>query len=139
MTIQKTTHYEDVEDEAHHLVVMGLKHISGNKKEFIKIKRTIALSVFQTLIYAPRIRYWIDLDADMLIHNKQNRDKLFYWISKVEEDGGTGETFTKDRIISTSTEDENLITGYKTVFKEPLYNFSHQNFKLLKQKLQNLI
>ena len=32
-----------------------------------------------------------------------------------------------------------LITGYKTIFKEPLYNFSHQNFKLLKQKLQNLI
>ncbi len=154
------TYYKDVEDEAHHLVVMGLKHISGNKKwsaynqallvvnlqkqhnmsdekiikslaisrqEFIKIKRAIALiddykksefgdqfkssmySIFQTLTYAPKIRYWIDLDDNMLIHNKQNRDRLFYWISEVEEkDDETGEIFTKDRIISTSTEAKNL-------------------------------
>ncbi|SFV71321.1 hypothetical protein MNB_SV-13-74 [hydrothermal vent metagenome] len=31
-----------------------------------------------------------------------------------------------------------LLTGYKTIFKEPLYNFSHPNFNLLKQKLQAL-
>jgi len=31
-----------------------------------------------------------------------------------------------------------LLTGYKTIFKEPLYNFSHPNFDLLKQKLEAL-
>jgi len=31
-----------------------------------------------------------------------------------------------------------LITGYKTIFKEPLYNFSHPNFTLLKEKLIRL-
>lgn len=31
-----------------------------------------------------------------------------------------------------------LISGYKTIFKEPVYNFEHKNYNLLKEKIENL-
>jgi len=154
------TYYKDIQNEEHHLILMGLKHISGNKKwgayneallvqnlrkqhkmnddtiikslaisrqEFIRIMRTLALidnykksefgdqfkssmySIFQALTHAPKIRYWIDLNDEMNINNRANQDRLFYWISEVEErEEETGETIKLDRIISTSTEAKNL-------------------------------
>jgi AAA15 family ATPase/GTPase len=152
--------YENDNKEVLHLIAMGLKHISGNKKwgayneallvrnlqvqhkmtdndiikslaiskqEFTKILRTLSLidkykksefgdqfkssmySIFQTFTSSPKIRYWIDLDDDMKIKNTKNSDRLFFWISEIEEkDEETGDIIKSDRIISTSTEARNL-------------------------------
>jgi len=155
------TYYEDIKDETHHLILMGLKHISGNKKwgayneallvrnlqiqhnmnqneiikslaiskqELMKILRSLALidkykrsefgdqfkssmySIFQSLTSSPKIRSWIDIDdEDMSIKNRVNSDRLFSWISEVEEiDEETKDTIKLDRIISTSSEAKNL-------------------------------
>jgi AAA15 family ATPase/GTPase len=154
------TYYEDIKDEAHHLITMGLKHISGNKKwgayneallvrnlqiqhemsnntiikslaitkqELMKILRSLSLidkykksefgdqftssmySIFQSFTSAPTIRYWIDLDDDMHVNNRKNSERLFSWISEIEEiDEETGDVTKLDRIISTSTEAKNL-------------------------------
>jgi AAA15 family ATPase/GTPase len=154
------TYYEDVKNEIHHLTVMGLKHISGNKKwgayneallvrnlqiqhnmsndniikslaiskqELIKILRTLALidkykksefgdqfkssmySIFQSFTSAPKIRYWLDLDDDNKINNSINSDRLFYWISEIEDvDEETGDTIKLEKLISTSSEAKSL-------------------------------
>jgi len=154
------TYYEDVKSETHHLIVMGLKHISGNKKwgayneallvrnlqiqhnmdndtiikslaiskqELMKILKTLALidrykksefgdqfkssmySIFQAFISAPKIKSWLELDDDMNISNSLNLDRLFYWISEVEEkDEETGDIRKLEKIISTVSEAKNL-------------------------------
>ena len=66
-------------------------------------------SVFQSLTSSPVIQDWIDLDDDMSVNNRKNSDRLFSWISEIEEiDEETGDVTKLDRIISTSTEAKNL-------------------------------
>ncbi len=121
MSKQKTTHikniyldpnnyrfidneeYEKIEDETHHLIDKYKKSEYGDQF------KSSMYSIFQSLTSAPKIRTWLDLDDDMKINNGENRDRLFSWISEVEEkDEETGDIRKLDKIISTATEAKNL-------------------------------
>jgi len=59
--------------------------------------------IFQALTSLKTIRDWID------INNERNSNRLFSWISEIEEiDAETGDIKKLDRIISTSIEAKNL-------------------------------
>lgn len=142
-------------DQSHYKILMGLKHISGNKKwpavnqaELLKSLRKDGLSeqeikdalgistvqlrrylralalvdaykdsdygdqfrtemfnLFSEAIKQPKIMKWIEWD-DFSYHakNKENLNRLFFWISKDESEDDEGLIIEKEPILSKGTD-----------------------------------
>ncbi|MFL5348988.1 MAG: AAA family ATPase [Hyalangium sp.] len=146
-------------DEVHHLILMGLKHVSGNKKwsllnqaqmlralheehkqsvddivkalgigkrEFNLSQNTLALSdlyrksdygdqfrsdqynLFREIVKSPSLRDWLDWDYEQhKAGNTKNLERLFSWISTVEDEG----EYTEEEVGTTIKRDPAITTG----------------------------